>query len=405
MPASSELQHPRSPSFDLDEDRSASPTSGARAGLRRAVAETFALADVAIDGDRRWDIQVRDPRFFQALASHGSLGLGNAYIEDWWDTPSLEAFFDKVYRADLHYGRLTWSSRLHYVVSRLFNRQKISRAFEVGERHYDRGNRLYRAMLGPRMVYSSGYWTDGVETLAEAEEAKLDLICRKLDLKPGQRVLDIGCGWGCFGRWAAERHGVEVVGVTVSKEQLQHAREQDTNLPVETLLIDYRELDGRFEPGSFDHVVSIGMMGHVGYKNYRTLMEVAHRQLADDGLFLIHTMGANRSTTAAEPWIDRHIFPNGMAPSIPQVGAAIEHLFVLEDWHNFSTDYQRTCLAWRDNFHARWSEIVDLYDERFFRLWTYYLCCFAGAFGARTLQTWDVVLSKVGGRGRYRSLR
>ena len=399
--------------LDLHRDKALSPTVGAQkplprstsgspaGGLERAVAETFALADVALDGRRPWDIQVCDRRFFQALATRGSLGLGEAYMAGWWATGNLEDFFHHVYRADIHYGRLTWGARFHYLVSRLFNRQKISRAFQVGERHYDRGNRLYQAMLGPRMVYSSGYWTDGVDDLAAAEEAKLDLICRKLDLRPGQRILDIGCGWGCFGQWATERHGVEVVGITVSKEQAALARERCAGLPVEIRLCDYRAIEGRF-----DHVVSIGMMGHVGYKNYRTLMEVVHRSLADDGLFLIHTMGANRSTTAAEPWIDHYIFPNGMAPSIPQVGEAIEHLLVLEDWHNFSTDYHRSTLAWRDNVAERWGTLADLYDERFRRMWTYYLCCFAGAFSARTLQTWDIVLSKVGGhRGRYASVR
>lgn len=373
----------------------------ASTGLRKAVSEAFRLADVRIDGDRPWDVRVHDDRFYSEVFGRLSLGLGESYMDGYWDCDRLDELFERVYRVDLQTAHLEWSTRLYYLRSRLFNRQRISRAFEVGERHYDLGNDLYQAMLGPQMVYSSGLYRSGDQDLAAAEEQKLELICRKIELREGHRVLDIGCGWGSFGRYAAERHGARVVGVTVSKEQVELGTERCAGLDVEFQLKDYRAIEG-----TFDRVVSIGMLGHVGHRNYRTLMEVAHRSLADDGLFLIHTMGANRSAVAADPWLDEYIFPNGMAPSIAQIAAAIEGLWVMEDWHNFSTDYQRTCLHWLENFERRWPELQgERYDERFRRMWTYYLCCFAGAFAARTLETWDVVLSKQGGRPKYRSVR
>ncbi|MEM1182073.1 MAG: cyclopropane fatty acyl phospholipid synthase [Acidobacteriota bacterium] len=375
-------------------------------GLHKAVAEAFALADIELDGGRPWDAQVRDPRFYDEVFGRGSLGLGEAYMDGYWDCADLASFFEHVYRVDLQSSHLTLSTRAHYLRSRVFNRQRISRAFQVGRRHYDLGNDLYQAMLGPRMVYSGCLYAgdndvDGKRSLAAAEEAKLELICRKLDLQPGQRILDIGCGWGSFGRYAAEKRGVEVVGITVSKEQAALGGELCAGLPVRFELRDYRAIEG-----TYDHIVSIGMLGHVGYKNYRTLMEVAHRSLKSDGLFLIHTMGANRSAIAADPWLDRYIFRNGMAPSLAQLGDAFERLLVMEDWHNFSVDYGHTCIAWLENFEDAWPQLEGSnYDERFRRMWRYYLCCFAGAFFARTLETWDVVLSKQGGRGKYRSVR
>lgn len=375
-------------------------------GLKKAVAEAFALADLQLDGGRPWDVRVHDERFYSEVFGRGSLGLGEAYLDGFWDCEQLHSFFERVYRVDLQSSHLTRSTRAHYLRSRVFNRQRLSRAFQVGRRHYDLGNDLYQAMLGPRMVYSGCLYegdndVEGGRELARAEEAKLDLVCRKLDLKPGQRILDIGCGWGGFGRYAAQEHGVEVVGITVSKEQAALGQELCAGLPVSFELRDYRTIEG-----TYDHIVSIGMLGHVGYKNYRALMEVAHRALRPDGLFFIHTMGANRSAIAADPWLDRYIFRNGMAPSLAQLGTSFEQLFVMEDWHNFSTDYGHTCLAWLSNFEGAWSQLEGPnYDERFRRMWRYYLCCFAAAFFARTLETWDIVLSKQGGREKYRSIR
>jgi len=369
--------------------------------LELAVKEAFSIADIKINGDRDWDISVNDPRFFKTVFSGLSMGLGESYMDGLWDTRRLDLFFDKLYRADMEFKKLSWFTKYHYLKARVFNMQKIARAFEIGKRHYDIGNDLYQAMLGPRMVYSSLYYKKNDYTVTIAEDAKLEMICQKLGLEKGMKVLDIGCGWGAFGKYAAEKYGTETIGITVSKEQAELARKICEGLPVKILLQDYRSI----QETNFDHVISIGMIGHVGHKNYRKLMEAAYNRLKDNGLFLIHTMGANHSSSAAEPWIDKYIFPHGMAPSIKQIGESIENLFVMEDWHNFSVDYYTTAMDWFKNFEKNWPELKTRYNERFYRMWKYYLQGMGAAFLARTLQTWDIVLSKQGCRGKYYPVR
>jgi cyclopropane-fatty-acyl-phospholipid synthase len=279
------------------------------------------------------------------------------------------------------------------------NPQSTRRAFRIGRHHYDIGNELYERMLDRRMIYSCGYWREATD-LDAAQEAKLDLVCRKLELAPGMRVLDIGCGWGGTARFMAERCGVEVVGITVSEEQVRVGRQVCQGLPVEIRLQDYRSVDE-----SFDRVVSIGMFEHVGRRNYTTYMRQVRRCLKGDGLFLLHTIGGNRSVAANDPWIDRYIFPNSMLPSARQITQAAEGLFVLEDWHSFGADYDRTLVAWWSNLQARWPEIEDRYEPRFYRMWKYYLLSCAGSFRARSSQLWQIVLSPRGVAGGYRALR
>jgi cyclopropane-fatty-acyl-phospholipid synthase len=254
-------------------------------------------------------------------------------------------------------------------------------------------------MLDTRMVYSCGYWREA-RTLEAAQEAKLDLICRKLGLKEGDRLLDIGCGWGGLAKFAAERYGATVVGLTVSKEQAALARERCKGLPIEIRVQDYRTLSERF-----DHIASVGMFEHVGVKNYRTYFEVARRCLKEEGLFLLHTIGGNRSVRSVEPWIGKYIFPGGMLPSVAQIGAGIERLFVMEDWHNFGSYYDTTLLAWWHNFDAAWPALRAKYGERFYRMWKYYLLICAGTFRARHSELWQIVLSPHGVPGGYISVR
>ena len=282
----------------------------------------------------------------------------------------------------------------------LLNRQSRSRAFEVGEKHYDLGNDLFELMLDKRMTYSCAYWKNAAN-LDEAQEAKLDLVCRKIGLKPGDRVLDIGCGWGSFAGFAAEHYGAHVVGITVSKEQAELVQEKYRSWPIEIRFQDYRNLGNE----KFDHIVSIGQMEHVGYKNYREYMQIVHRCLKDEGLFLLHTIGNSVSMTKGEPWMDKYIFPNGMIPSTSQLSKASEGLFVMEDWHNFSADYDKTLMAWYENFSQNWPKIKEKYGERFYRMWRFYLLSCAGAFRARQLQLWQIVYSKNGVNGGYQSIR
>jgi cyclopropane-fatty-acyl-phospholipid synthase len=221
-----------------------------------------------------------------------------------------------------------------------------------------------------------------------------------MKLEPGLRVVDIGCGWGSWARYAAQNYGVEVVGITISREQVKEARRRTIDLPVEIRLQDYRKLEE-----TFDRIVSIGMFEHVGYKNYETFMNIVHQCLPEDGLALLHTIGSLQSSRTGDPWMNKYIFPNGMLPSARQITAAAEGRLVMEDWHNFGTDYDPTLMAWHQNFTCHWEELKADYSERFYRMWTYNLLMNAGAFRARRNQLWQIVYSKNGQRGGYVSVR
>ncbi|GHD65619.1 cyclopropane-fatty-acyl-phospholipid synthase [Luteimonas padinae] len=360
--------------------------------LRDRVHGLLAAADVRVDGDRPWDMQVHDAR----LLAGGSLALGDAYMDGWWDARSLDGLLARLLAARVD-RRVRGAADLRdAVAARLWNLQLGHRAFAVGERHYDLGNDLYQAMLGRRLVYSCGYWHDRdgrrAASLDAAQEAKLDLACRKLGLRPGMRLLDIGCGWGEMLKFAAERYGIEGVGVTISREQQALASALCKGLPVEVRLQDYRELRGE----RFDRVVSIGMFEHVGVRNYRGYFKLVRSLLLPDGLFLLHSIGGNVSRRRTDPWIARHIFPNSMLPSARQVAEAAEGLFVIEDWHNFGADYDLTLQAWRDNIEAAWERLPARYDERFRRMWRYYLAGSMASFRTRRIQLWQILLSPEG---------
>jgi cyclopropane-fatty-acyl-phospholipid synthase len=355
----------------------------------------LAKAGVSVDGGSPTDLQVHDERVYERVCRFGSIGAGESYMDGWWDVDDLSGFFFKILHANLEGSVNDVGSLLYILRARLTNMQNRRRAFQVGEEHYDIGNDLYEHMLDKRMVYSCGYWKNATH-LDEAQEAKLDLVCRKLGLKSGDRVLDIGCGWGSFAQFAACRYGAHVTGVTVSKEQVQFAREQVKGLPVEIRLEDYRDTRGQF-----DHIVSLGMFEHVGPKNYGAYMGRVHALLRDGGLFLLHTIGAHHSVWHTDPWIHTYIFPNGVLPSVAQVGSAIDRLFVLEDWHNFGADYDKTLMAWYDNFDRAWPSLLH-YGQRFYRAWRYYLLTSAGSFRARRNQVWQLVLSPHGHQHGYR---
>ncbi len=357
---------------------------------KRTITDLLKTADITVNGSRPWDLLVHDERVFDRTLAYGSLGFGEAYMDGWWDCEAIDQMLTRVFQSDIDRKVRNWRTLISILATRARNAQRKSKAFEIGERHYDVGNDLYKQMLDPRMVYTCGYWKSATD-LASAQEAKLDLVCHKIRLTPGMRVLDIGCGWGSFAIYAAQKYGVEVVGVTVSKEQVALATQRGAGLPVEFRLQDYRDVTG-----TFDRIVSLGMFEHVGYKNYRTYMEVAHRLLPEGGMFLLHTIGGNRSVHATDAWIEKYIFPNSMLPSIAQIGSSIEELFVMEDWHNFGTDYDKTLQCWYKNFEGSWPELADHYGERFHHMWRFYLQSSAATFRARNNQLWQVVLSKGG---------
>jgi len=367
----------------------------------RTTKQILSLAGIEINGSNPWDIRVHNKKFYRRALSEAELGIGESYMDGWWDCEMLDEMIYRIIKVRLDEKvKRKFSILLNLFLAKIFNLQSKKRAFIIGERHYDLGNDLFRNMLDKRMNYSSAYWKNA-SNLNEAQENKLELICKKIYLQPGMKVLDIGCGWSAFGKYAAEKYDVNVVGITVSKEQVSLGKELCKGLPVEIRLQDYRDLKEKF-----DRIVSVGMIEHVGYKNYKAYFEVANRCLNDDGLFLLHTIGESKSVKSSDAWTEKYIFPNGMLPSIAQLGKAIEKLFIMEDWHNFGADYDKTLMAWYRNFKTNWDKIKDKYSERFYRMWKYFLLSSAGAFRARTKnQLWQIVLSKKGVVGGYQSVR
>jgi cyclopropane-fatty-acyl-phospholipid synthase len=364
--------------------------------------EIAARAGIQFNGSNAWDIQVYDPAVYKRILTQGSFGFGEAYMDGLWDAESLDALVARILQFDLDEKLTSWVKlrlRGEAVRQTLFNSQSTSRAYQVGEQHYDIGNDVFAAMLDKSMSYSCGYWKNA-HNLEQAQHDKLDLICRKLELKPGEHLLEIGCGWGGLAQHAAENYGVTVTGITISLEQLQLARERCAGLPVKIELMDYRDLRGQY-----DKLVSVGMFEHVGPKNYRTFFDIASRLMNDDGLFLLHTIGIYAASRTIDPWLDKYIFPNGKLPAAREISGAIDSRFIIEDWHSFGQDYDHTLLAWWQNFDRAWPQLAEKYGQRFYRMWKYYLMCCAGFFRSRQGQLWQLVLSKRGRQARYYSIR
>lgn len=365
----------------------------------KALSELLAAADVRLDGSRPWDIRVNDERLFQRVLGHGTLGAGEAYMDGWWDCEQLDEMLTRVLRSNIEEHLRSPRAVKLALSARLFNKQSSRRAYIVGEKHYDLGDDLYERMLDPRMIYSCAYFERATE-LNAAQEAKLDLVARKIGARAGMRILDIGCGWGGAAQFMAQRYGAAVTGVTVSRNQLQRAQKRCAGLDVEIRLEDYRSLSG-----SFDAIYSLGMFEHVGVRNYRTYLAKARELLRPDGLFLLHTIGNNQSSVATDPWIDKYIFPNGQLPSLAQISKAAEGLWVIEDFHSFGVYYDRTLLAWSENFERAWPQLSARYSERFRRMWHFWLMSSAASFRARKTQLWQIVLSPNGVAGGYRAVR
>lgn len=395
----------------MSQVRDSSEITHSSAGRRvnsppRLLVDLLEDTGVRFNGTNPWDIQVQDAAAYRYILMRGSLGFGEAYMDGLWECQQLDTMLSALLRADIR-DRIRTLSRLSLLLriaagiaaNRFINRQSPRRAFQVGEQHYDIGNDVFEAMLDPTMSYSCGYWAHA-EDLDQAQRDKLDMICRKLELQPGERLLDIGCGWGGLASHAAENYGVQVLGVTISRRQLAVARERCAGLPVRIELMDYRDLQGRF-----DKIVSVGMFEHVGPKNYRAFFDIVQRLLADDGLMLLHTIGDTATSLDTDAWIDKYIFPNGKLPSAQQVAAAIEPGLVIRDWHEFGFDYDRTLMAWWANFNRAWPPLRDAYSERFYRMWKYYLHACAASFRCGHTLLWQIVLTSRGARPGYRSIR
>ncbi len=376
----------------IGEKNVASETVHTSSRYQKLIEEVFLRSGIGINDCGPFSITVTNNDFYKRVMRDGLLGIGESYTDGWWESDAIDEITARFIKTNLQ-KESAKNPRfiLSFLTAKLSGIGKRSEAFEVGKKHYDLGNDLFQIMLDKRMIYSCGYWKDAV-TLEQAQENKLDLVCKKIGLKPGMRVLDIGCGWGGWAKFAAEKYGVEVVGITVSKEQLRYAREYCSGLPIEIRLQDYRDLNEQF-----DRVVSVGMFEHVGHGYFRTFMEVVDRCLKEDGLFLLHSIVGNNPLGSAElPWLTKYIFPNGEIPSLAQITKSAEGLFIVEALHHFGTDYERTLTAWHERFLNGWNRIQGSYDQRFFRMWTFYLLLARGTFRARLVHLWQIVFSKNG---------
>lgn len=352
-------------------------------------------ADIRVNGDRFWDMQVHDERVFKEVVMRGSLGLGESYMHGWWDCGDLEEFFQRLLSARLdRIGNVSPVFIARYLRDHLTNPASRARSVETAKAHYDLGNDFFAKMLGESKMYTCAYVPPKNRTLDDAQIRKLDLVCRKLKLRPGHRVLDIGCGWGSFAKFAAERYGAFVTGITISKEQAEFARELCHGLPVVVKVQDYRDCDGRF-----DRIVSLGMFEHVEPQNYGDYFACIERCLAPGGISLLHTIGKKEGGATSDPFIRKYVFPQGIVPGEKGLRAAIEDRFHILDWHRFgSWRYAWTLCEWHRNFSRSWPELKEEYgpklDGEFERMWRYYLLSCAGAFSAARMDVWQIVMAK-----------
>ena len=365
-------------------------------GPKKIIENLLNKAGVQINGPHPWDIHVKNEGLYRRILSRGTLGFGEAYMDGWWDSEQLDEMITKILRAELRKEiSFNWPLAKAYLQSWFLNLQNKRRSKVVAEKHYDLSNELYMSFLDPYNQYTCGYFKDTTD-LNVAQLQKLRLICEKLQLKATDKVLDIGCGWGGFAKYAAEHYGCHVTGITISKEQAAFARSFTQGLPVDIQELDYRHLSGKF-----DKVLICGMIEHVGYKNYPRIFKIVYSLLPSGGLFLLHTIASSKSETAPDPWIDKYIFPNGILPSLKQLSGAAEGLFVAEDLHNFGAYYDPTLIAWFKNFDASWPKLKQNFDDRFYRMWKYYLLSCAAIFRSREAQLYQFVFSKQGVLGGY----
>lgn len=358
--------------------------------------ELLKQAGITLNGDKSYDIKINNPQVYSKILKNGSLGVGESYMDKDWDCEKLDEALYKIFNANLQGEINSYKLLLHILKARMINLQSIKGSKKVIEEHYDLSNDLYMSFLDPYNQYTCGYFKN-TNNLNKAQEQKLDLLCKKLQLKKGDKVLDIGCGWGGFAKYAAKNYGCHVTGISISNEQIKYAQNFTKGLPVTIKKEDYRYLNEKF-----DKIISVGMLEHVGYKNYKRMMKIVHNCLKDDGIFLLHTIGNNRSVKTIEPWISKYIFPGAMLPSIKQIANATENLFIIEDWHNIGQHYDKTLMAWHKNFEKNYHKLNQAkFNERFKRMWNFYLLSCAALFRARKTQLWQIVMTKKGLKKTY----
>ena len=359
------------------------------------LAQLLASADIHLNGSRPWDIQINHPQMLTRLLKQGGLGLGDSYMDGWWECQAIDLMLERAMRGRLHEQLQTPRAWWESFKGHLRHSDSEGPSRIVGRMHYQVGNPVYQAMFDPYMTHSCAYWVDGAQTLEEAQLANLEMICRKLQLKPGMRVLDLGCGWGSFMRYATERYGVSVLGLTHSDEQLKLGQQLARSLPMQFELTDYRQCNPESK-SRFDRIVSIGLFDQLGQKDFSAFFQTAKRSLKDDGWMLLQTQGKSPNSGLLDGWDDKHIHAPGYVPRLDEVTQASEAHFVVEDVHNFGADYDRTLQHWHQRFEMAWPQLRLSHDERFYRMWRFHLLSSAASFRTRHKQMWQLVLSPKG---------
>ena len=368
----------------------------------KIIRELAEQAGIEVNGSKPWDIQIQNENFYNRVLSHGSLGLGESYMEGWWDCEQLDELIYKFLVAGAREKfEFTFPMVLQYIKCKLLNPQTVKKSRRVALHHYDIDIEMWESMLGKSMAYSCGYWKNA-NTLDESQEAKYELLFQKLNINGGSRLLDMGSGWGGLAKYLAEVHGCDVVCVNISSEQINYSRKSCTGLPIKFYMCDYRDThiyNPKNEP--FDAVISLGLGEHVGPKNHRSWFKLVSKMLNNGGIFFSHACGSNVSREVGDPWIDKYIFPGSKLPSVSQWSSASEGLFVMEDWHNLGINYVKTLESWYMNFVNYWNQpntklrhVLAKEDHKFFLMMEYYLQSCKALFRSRKVQLWQAVFSK-----------
>ena len=365
------------------------------------LAQLLASADIHLNGSRPWDIQIKYPQTLQRLLSLGGFALGESYMDGWWECQAIDLMVERAMRAGLQEKLATPRAWWESFKVRMRPRDGVGQSRIVGRMHYAVGNQVFQAMLDPYMAHSCAYWVEGAQTLEEAQIAKLEMVCRKLQLRPGMRVLDMGCGWGSFMRYAAEHYGVTVLGLSNVPHQIELGKTLARHLPVQFELSDYAQFntDGK---SKFDRIVSIGTFEQLGQAHVAAFFETAKGCLKDDGWMLLQTQGKSNRQRLLDAWNDKYIYPQGYLPRLDEVTQASEAHFVVEDVHNIGADHDRTLLHWHQRFEMAWPQLRLSHDERFYRMWRFHLLSSAASFRTRHHQMWQLVLSPKGLHKVYR---
>ncbi len=323
-------------------------------------------------------ITLKDPDLPRKMVMNPDMAMGEAYRDGRFEIENddLHAYFELVLLNLSQTRQAWWQAPLHLsqmALRKLDQFNPLSRARRNVAHHYDLSAELYDLFLDADRQYSCAYFERPDMTLEEAQEAKKRHIAKKLMIEPGMRVLDIGCGWGGMALTLARDYGARVVGVTLSEEQhalaTRRAAQEGLSDQVEFRLIDYRKVNE-----SFDRIVSVGMFEHVGAPHYREYFDTVERMLTPDGIALIHTIGRLTPPGYTSPFIRKYIFPGGYVPALSEMSAAIEHTSLwTEDVEIWRLHYAETLLHWVKRFEARQEEAKAIYDDKFCRMWRYYL--------------------------------